>query len=57
MACSRLAKTMANPINWTTNPIPFATAQDWHDWLASNPKAREVWVLLHKKDSGVPSIT
>ena len=36
--------------------IPFATPQDWSDWLASNPNAREVWVLYHRKGSGQPSI-
>ena len=38
------------------DPIPFATPQDWHDWLAQNPNAREVWVLYHRKGSGQPSI-
>ncbi len=38
-----------------TEPIPFATPQDWHDWLAAHPDAREVWVLYHKK-GGLASI-
>jgi uncharacterized protein YdeI (YjbR/CyaY-like superfamily) len=37
--------------------IPFAEPQHWNDWLAQNHEAREVWVLFHKKASGVPSIT
>ena len=37
-------------------PLPFATPADWNHWLAQNPDATEVWVLYHKKSSGVPSI-
>ena len=37
--------------------IPFAKPQDWSDWLTQHPEATECWVLLHKKASGVPSIT
>lgn len=40
-----------------SDPIPFATPTAWNDWLATHPDATEVWVLLHKKASGVPSIT
>lgn len=36
--------------------IPFATPQEWNDWLART-EASECWMLLHKKSSGVPSIT
>jgi uncharacterized protein YdeI (YjbR/CyaY-like superfamily) len=39
-----------------SDPIPFATPADWNAWLAANPTATEVWVLYHKKGSGVPSI-
>ena len=39
------------------DPIPFATPADWRYWLAQNPGATECWMLLHKKASGVPSIT
>lgn len=39
-----------------TDPIPFATPTDWHDWLATHRDAIEVWVLYHKKASGVASI-
>ena len=39
-----------------TDPIPFATLADWTDWLAANPDAKEVWVLYHKKSTGLPSI-
>jgi uncharacterized protein YdeI (YjbR/CyaY-like superfamily) len=39
------------------DPIPFADPQTWNDWLAQNPHATEVWLLFHKKASGVPSIT
>jgi uncharacterized protein YdeI (YjbR/CyaY-like superfamily) len=37
-------------------PIPFATPADWNAWLAANPQATEVWVLYHRKGSGVPSV-
>lgn len=38
-------------------PIPFATPADWAAWLAANHNsATEVWVLYHKKASGVASI-
>ena len=39
-----------------TQAIPFATPQDWFDWLAANAEAREVWVLFHRKGSGTPSV-
>lgn len=39
-----------------SDPLPFATQDDWMDWLAANPDAPEVWVLYHKKGSGVASI-
>jgi uncharacterized protein YdeI (YjbR/CyaY-like superfamily) len=35
---------------------PFPTLEDWMEWLAQNPEASEVWILYHKKGSGVPSI-
>lgn len=37
-------------------PLPFARLDDWMAWLAANPDAPEVWVLYHKKASGMPSI-
>ena len=38
-------------------PLAFATPAAWHDWLAQNhDRAAEVWVLYHKKGSGVASI-
>ena len=37
-------------------PIPFATSADWSEWLATHQDAKEVWVLYHRKSSGVPSI-
>ncbi|GLS85808.1 hypothetical protein GCM10010873_07820 [Cypionkella aquatica] len=38
-------------------PLAFATPSDWHDWLAAHhDSASEVWVLYHKKGSGVASI-
>lgn len=37
--------------------IPFATPKEWNAWLAANPDAPEVWVLFHKKASGLASIT
>ena len=39
------------------DPLPFTTPADWSNWLAQNSGAREVWVLLHKKGSGIPSVT
>ena len=38
-------------------PIPFATPADWSGWLASHPDATEVWVLYHRKGTGIPSVT
>jgi uncharacterized protein YdeI (YjbR/CyaY-like superfamily) len=38
------------------DPIPFATQAEWSNWLAANAQAREVWMLYHKKGSGIPSI-
>jgi uncharacterized protein YdeI (YjbR/CyaY-like superfamily) len=40
-----------------SDPIPFATPEDWSDWLTHHPAAKEVWVLLHKKATGIASIT
>lgn len=38
-------------------PLAFATPAAWHDWLAVNhERASEVWVLYHKKASGVASV-
>ncbi len=37
----------------TFEPQPFATPQDWHDWLAAHPEATEIWVLYHKKGGAV----
>jgi uncharacterized protein YdeI (YjbR/CyaY-like superfamily) len=37
-------------------PLPFATPADWSDWLATHPDAKEIWVLYHKKSTGLPSI-
>lgn len=35
----------------------FASAQEWEDWLAANnASAREVWIKLAKKGSGIPSL-
>ncbi len=39
-----------------SDPIPFATPADWHAWLATHQAETEVWVLYHKKGSGLPSI-
>lgn len=36
----------------------FADAQTFHDWLSKNHASEtEVWIKLHKKASGLPSIT
>lgn len=38
-------------------PIAFATPEQWNAWLAAHHRtATEVWVLYHKKGSGVGSI-
>lgn len=38
-------------------PLAFATAAEWHAWLAAHhATATEVWVLYHKKGSGVASV-
>ena len=36
--------------------IAFATPADWCNWLSQHPDATEVWVLYHRKGSGIPSI-
>lgn len=39
-------------------PYPsFATPAEWNAWLAANAGLTEVWVLFHRKSSGIPSIT
>ena len=38
------------------DPIDFVTIADWTNWLAANPDAKVVWVLYHKKSTGIPSI-
>lgn len=40
-----------------SDPIAFATPEDWRAWLAEHhATARETWVLYHKKGSGTASI-
>lgn len=39
-----------------TDPIAFATPADWSDWITKHPDAREVWLLYHKKGTGIPSV-
>lgn len=40
-----------------SDPISFATADDWNIWLAAHhATTREVWVLYYKKGGGVASI-
>lgn len=35
-----------------------ATPAEWRAWLAEHAaEEREVWLVLHRKDSGVPSMT
>lgn len=37
--------------------IPFAAVADWRTWLEEHhATAPEVWVLYHKKHTGIPSI-
>ena len=37
--------------------IPFATPEDWWNWLAAHHATeKEVWLLYHKKGTGLPSI-
>jgi len=39
-------------------PLPFATPQDWRNWLAAHHATEtEVTLRLYKKASGIPSIT
>lgn len=39
-------------------PLPFATPQDWRDWLETNHATTpELTLKLYKKASGIPSIT
>lgn len=40
-----------------TDPITVTTPTAWNAWLAANPQATEVWVLFHKKATGIPSLT
>ena len=40
-----------------TEPLPFATPEDWWNWLATHHATEtEIWLLYHKKGSGLPSI-
>jgi uncharacterized protein YdeI (YjbR/CyaY-like superfamily) len=42
----------------TAKPKFFSTPDDWRAWLERNhARAEELWVGLHKRDSGKPSIT
>lgn len=37
--------------------VPFATPQDWANWLAHNHATEtELWIRLFRKASGIPSI-
>ena len=41
-----------------TDPVPFATPQDWRAWLdAHHASAPELLMKLYKKASGIPSVT
>lgn len=40
-----------------SDPLYLPTPQDWSNWLTANPEATEVWLLFHKKATGVPSLT
>lgn len=39
------------------DPITVTTPAEWNAWLADNPQASEVWVLFHKKATGIASLT
>lgn len=40
-----------------SGPLPFATPEAWRDWLAAHHATEtEVWLLYHKKGTGLPSI-
>ena len=40
-----------------TEPLPFATPEDWWNWLATHHATEtEIWLLYHKKGTGLPSI-
>ena len=39
------------------NIVEAGTADDWRAWLARNCRsAKEVWLVLHRHDSGTPSL-
>ena len=40
-----------------SDPIAVTTPADWNLWLAAHPGEREVWVLFHKKATGIASMT
>jgi uncharacterized protein YdeI (YjbR/CyaY-like superfamily) len=41
-----------------TNPRPFATRQEWRDWLRDNHATEtELWMVYYKKGSGKPTVT
>ena len=40
-----------------TDPITVTTPAEWNAWLAAHPAEREVWVLFHKKATGIASLT
>lgn len=39
------------------DPITVTTPAEWNAWLAAHPEASEVWVLFHRKATGIPSLT
>jgi uncharacterized protein YdeI (YjbR/CyaY-like superfamily) len=40
-----------------SDPITVTTPAEWNDWLATHQDLKEVWVLFHKKATGIPSLT
>lgn len=45
-------------MNVPDKPLFCATREQWRAWLhANHEQAAEVWLVLHKKGSGIPSLT
>jgi uncharacterized protein YdeI (YjbR/CyaY-like superfamily) len=39
------------------NTLSASTPADWRAWLAQNGRSeKEVWLVIHHKDSGTPSV-
>jgi uncharacterized protein YdeI (YjbR/CyaY-like superfamily) len=39
------------------NTLVVSSTAEWRAWLAQNSRSeREVWLVIHHKDSGTPSV-